>query len=375
MIDDDALTDSEREWLEVRRFLQRNRFAFGVEAADGYGDHVKAYGTPLLSRPGWLPETPIELAGIRLTRAVDDRTVPSSRAFGATLPGADQNYSDIFGRLAAPRVFDNRPTYRLVGADLSAAGGELTFGDGRYFDSLNTGEAAAHAFAAGKLGRDRGTIRETIGDPCDLGRRPVNVAVSALTLRHDAATGHAEFFLHWRDPAKVGHAGGLYQVVPSGVFQASGAGAWNDGPDFALIRFLTREYAEELGGRDEEYDNGAAGIDYDGWPFARDFADALAAGHARAWCLGLGVDPLTFATDLLAVVVFEADVFDALFGAVVTDNDEGRVLAGRPFAEAEVRRFVDREPMQAAGAAILAGAWRHRDRLLPDADQRSVPDP
>lgn len=25
------------------------------------------------------------------------------------------------------------------------------------------------------------------------------------------------FHLHWRDPAKVGHAGGLYQVLPVGV--------------------------------------------------------------------------------------------------------------------------------------------------------------
>lgn len=336
----------EREWLDVREYLQRNRYELGVEAAGEYEN--RAFGTPLLTRPDWLPETPIDLAGIRLTRKSGGSDVATSRAYGATLPTGYDNYSDIFGRLAAPRVFDNRPTYRLTDARLTESGGELAFSDGHYFDSLNTGEAAAHAYAARKLGRDGGSIRETIGDPCDPARRPVNLAVSALTLR-----GDAEFFLHWRDPAKVGHAGGLYQVVPSGVFQAS-AGAE---ADFSLTRFLTREYAEELGGRDEEH---GSEFDYDNWPLA----DMVADGRARAWCLGLGVDPLTFATDLLAVVVFEPDAFDTLFGRVVTDNDEGRVLAGRPFTEAEIRRFVEHEPMQAAGAAILAGAWQHRQRLL-----------
>ena len=40
----------------------------------------------------------------------------------------------------------------------------------------------------------------------------------------------------------------------------------------------------------------------------------LADGPVRAWCLGLGTDPLTFAIDLLAVVVIDAPLFDELFG-------------------------------------------------------------
>jgi hypothetical protein len=44
------------------------------------------------------------------------------------------------------------------------------------------------------------------------------VAISTLTLRRSAG-GDASFPLHWRDPAKVTHAGGLYQVIPVGIFQ------------------------------------------------------------------------------------------------------------------------------------------------------------
>jgi hypothetical protein len=40
-------------------------------------------------------------------------------------------------------------------------------------------------------------------------------------------------------------------------------------------------------------------VDYDSWPFARQLTDALGRGQVRVWCLGLGTDPLTYATDLL----------------------------------------------------------------------------
>lgn len=365
-----SLTASEKEWLDVRRYLERSRFELGVEAAGGYDGHTKVFDTPLLSRTDWLPATPIGLADIEL-HVVDGYPVPRSSAdYGAALPFSPtgtryENYTDAYQRLAAPRVLENRETYRLTAADLVASPGRLTFGRGHYFDSLNTGEASAHAYAAERLGHDAGSIRVNIADPCDLSKRPVNVAVSALTLRYNESTGEADFFLHWRDPKKVGHAGGLFQVVPSGVFQASGGGPWNHPNDFSLIRFLTREFSEELGGKAEEYENASHGIDYAGWPFARDLQAHLDSGHAQAWCVGMGVDPLTFATDLLAVVVFESGAFNELFGEVVADNDEGQVTAAKPFVESEIRQLVEHERMQAAGAALLAGAWHHRTSMLP----------
>ena len=34
---------------------------------------------------------------------------------------------------------------------------------------------------------------------------------------------------HYRQPGRVSHAGGLYQVIPVGVFQPSGEAPWNEG--------------------------------------------------------------------------------------------------------------------------------------------------
>ena len=168
-------------------------------------------------------------------------------------------------------MFENRPTWRLLDADLAGPAPRLVFGDGWYFDSIDTGEAAAHEYAAARLDGRRHRCATRSATRRDLTRRPANVAISALTVRQDPAGD--QFLLHWRDPAKVGHAGGLYQVVPVGVFQSSGP------DDFDLWRFMLREYAEELLGEPE-----VEAPDYGTWPFAKAMTGALAAGRITADC-------------------------------------------------------------------------------------------
>ncbi|MGA9830332.1 MAG: hypothetical protein WBQ71_04365, partial [Trebonia sp.] len=186
----------------------------------------------------------------------------------------------------------------------------------------------------------------------------------ALTLRNDRAAGTASFPLHWRDPARVGHAGGMYQVIPVGIFQPSGDAPWNEANDFDLWRGMLREFAEELLGADEDHGSERAPIDYDRWPFARAMTDALRDGRIRAYCLGLGADPLTFALDLLTAVVIDAPLYDELFGELAERNAEGTVLKPRPFDEATIDELTTREPVQAAGAALLTLAIAHRGLLL-----------
>jgi hypothetical protein len=326
----------------------------------------------LLAASGWQPAVPVPLPDISLElTAAADGAAPAPWPLGdtAALPErADgtryQSYSQALAELAAPAVFENRATYRLTAADLASAAPRLTFACGRYFDGIDTGEAAAHEYAATRLGGRPVGLRALIADPCDLRGRPANLAISTLTLRLHRASGRASFLLHWRDPAKVGHAGGLYQVIPVGIFQPSGEAEWNEQPDFSLWRCMIREFAEELAGRSEDYGSEAAPVDYDSWPFARQMTDALDRGQIRVWCLGLGTDPLTYATDLLTVAVIDSGVFDELFSLSPRRNAEGSVLAAREFAAHVIDRIVTGEPVQAAGAAVLRLAWRHRDTLI-----------
>jgi len=297
------LTESQREWIQVREYLVAHRYELGQQAVDLYPDTLGVADTPLLSRREWLPPEPIPLLDIDLTLAPDEPDTGIARDDPATdlvLPvrpdgSRYRTYSEAMADLAAPSVFENRRTYRLLSAGLTGPHGAMTFGRGTYFDGIDLGESVAHEYAAHHLDGTPMPLRRAIGDPCDPTRRPTNMALSILTLRENRASGDATFVLHWRDPAKVGHAGGLYMVAPVGIFQASDDQEHNEWHDFSLWRCAVREYAEEFLGESENY--GSRPIDYESWPFAANLDRGLSEGQVRADALGLGVDPLTLATD------------------------------------------------------------------------------
>jgi hypothetical protein len=319
-------------------------------------------------------------------------------------------YTAAIEALDRPALFENRVCYRLLDAELAgpahatrdrathatdatcatqatdatqateateatqASPPALLFGPARYFDAVNLGHAVAHeltgAWAASGVPPDLAALplRAALGDPCALPQRCALTAVTTLTLRRDPG-GAASFLLHWRDPARVNHAGGMYQVMPAGIFQPVSAAPAAQSHDFSLWRCMAREFSEELLGGSEEYPTRAGRLDYGQWTFHQELAAARELGTLRVGCLGLGVDPLTLATDILTVAVFEAAVFDRMFRGLVTENAEGRVVTedgsvAIPFTRASVDRFTGGgEPVQTAGEALLRLAWQHRDLL------------
>ena len=224
-------TPSQEQWLRVSDHLRQNRYSLGVRAADQYPDAARVAGTPLLAAPGWRPPAPIPLSGIRLEfrpqaprPAVPDVASLAPLALPSRADGSRyRRYSDVIGELATPAIFENRPIYRLLAADLAGDDPRLVFGRGRFFDGVNVGGVAGFEYAAADLGLiDRCAYRDAFGNPTNLNVRSSAMATCALTLRYDRATGTAMFPMHYRDPALVGHAGGLYQVIPVGIFQPSG---------------------------------------------------------------------------------------------------------------------------------------------------------
>jgi hypothetical protein len=337
-------------------------------------------GTPLIAPRAWRLPAPVPLDRVRLEFRPDapppdvpDLAVLASDALPERPDGTRyERYSEVMAELAAPSVFENRPVYRLIEADLAGhEGPRLAFGRGRFFDGVDSSGAAGHEYAAARSGE--ATLapggcpyRAALGGPAGLARRSAAIATSALTLRYDRSAGTATFPLHYREPGRVSHAGGLYQVIPVGVFQPSGEARWNEANDFDLWRGLLREYAEEFLGAGEDHGSEATPISYAAWPLARALDAGLADGRVRAWCLGLGADPLTFAVDLLAVVVIDAPLFDELFSGLVDANAEGRVIKARPFTASSVGELLDGAPLQAAAAGLLALALGYRELLLGD---------
>jgi hypothetical protein len=379
---------SQQRWLAERRFLNANRHDLARTAQDLYPRSLRVAGTPMLARPEWIPAAPVGLDQVTLTWRPAAAAAPllggvpesaavrplraDGRRFGC--------YADALGALSRPALFEDRACYRLLDVRASPDAVALEFGEGHYFEMINTGEAVAHEYAAAALadgGRAASTaalaLRSLIGDPTDLRRRPVMAAVATLVLRADRARGETQMILHWRDPARVATGGGLYQVAPVGMFQPSHDAAWNRANDFSLWRSIVRELSEELLGSGEDYHSDAAPIDYERWPLYAALADARRAGTLRVHWLGLGMDPLTQVVDMLTVAVFDPAVFDAVFAGLVTANAEGHLVTaedatgttlGIPFTAATVERFTTAEPMQSAGCALLRLTWTHRDTLL-----------
>ena len=402
---EDLITGAEH-WRRVRRLLNEHRLELAAMAAGLYPDLPRVAGTDLLCWPGWLPATPLDLADLRLgwvsappPAAADGAGEAAAHVLPRSAAGpAYPTYAAAIEALDRPALFENRVCYRLLDAELGGADQarpdqsrpdqsrpgpasppRLRFGLARYFDAVNLGHAVAHeltaAWAASGTPPDRADLdgaalplRASVGDPCALPRRSALTAVTTLTLRR-APGGAASFLLHWRDPARVNHAGGLYQVMPAGIFQPVSAAPAARRHDLSLWRCMTREFSEELLGGSEEYPTHGGRLDYGQWPFHRELAAAREAGTLRVSCLGLGVNPLTLATDILTVAVFEAGVFDRMFRGLVTENAEGRVVtqdgsAAIPFTQAAVDRFTGgAEPLQTAGAALLRLAWQHRGVL------------
>jgi hypothetical protein len=382
------VTDSPEHWRAARAALNQRRHLLTQAAARLYPDAARVGMTALLCRPEWIPSRPLGLAEMKLAwaehppPAAVTGTEPASahvrplRADGSRYPG----YADAIAALDPPALFDNRPSYRLLAARLAGGAGRMDLSLGRYFDGVNVNEALAHEFAGagpdapGPGAARRLPFRELAGDPCDLSRRSAMCAITTLTLRRTAA-GDASFLLHWRDPAKVTHAGGLYQVMPVGIFQPADDNPSSVRSDLSLWRSMAREFSEELLGTPEDYRELGSPLDYRRWPFYRELAGAREAGKLGVACVGLGVDPLTFAADILTVAVFDGDVFDRLFAGLVAANAEGKVIGppaaaapgvpGIPFTGEAIRRLTGGSgSVQAAGAAVLQLAWQHRRSLL-----------
>lgn len=380
--------DSPERWRQVRRLLSANHQALAAVAAGLHGDVARVGATDLLGRPEWLPAEPLELDAVTLGwaacppgPAVDGAGPAAAHVLPRQAAGGRYGtYAEAIAALDRPALFENRACYRLLDASL-AGPPMLSFGRARYFDAVNLGHAVAHELAAawhrspGAITMDDLPLRASMGDPCDLLRRCAITAVSTLTLRR-APRGAVSFVLHWRDPAKVNHAGGLYQVMPAGIFQPVTDAPAAERNDLSLWLCMTREFSEEFLGASEDYPTRDGLLDYGQWPFYRELAAAREAGTLSVSCLGVGVDPVTLATDIMTVAVFDSDVFDSVFHGLVAQNAEGRVVteggsAAIPFTAESVARFTGgSEPMQTAGCALLQLAWQHRRSLLGNSQTR-----
>lgn len=382
--DDGTAGEVNERWKAVRQALNRQRPVLSKVAADLYWDPVRIEGTTCLTLPEWMPEKPVELGAIELSWAGD---APAPQVAGTDAEAAPyraqapdgrpyKRYSQAVRALAKPNLFENRGSYRLLDLAWDEHGGRMRFGYTTYFDMIDVCEVMAHEIAdvwskrpsESKVGLEALPFREHVGSLFDLRRRTVLPSVNTLTIRR-APEGDS-FFLHRRGSAQVMVAGGTSHVIPAGVFQPSGIAPWNMSGDFDLWRSILREYSEEMLGNPEHDGSSGEPIDYGSEEPFRTLNDGRRAGKVRPWCLGVGVDPLVPAGEILTVTVIESDVFDAAFEGMVARNAEGDLYpstdgaVGIAWNASNVRKVQSDEPLASAAAACIALTWKHRDLIL-----------
>jgi transcriptional regulator with XRE-family HTH domain len=386
----DEVRESQARWRFERRWLNQHRSRLATLAAALYPPEHRLPGTPLIASPEWMPDKPVDLRSVGLTLDEHPQPVTVDGSEPETIPNRPlckpqtrfPSYTAAVKHVDPPRLFESRPSYRLLTADLS--GRRMDFGLAAYFDKLDVSEAVGHELAAACLAhgaeppptadalRDALPFRGLIGDPFDLTRRAVIPAITTLTIRLRRYPAEPSFLLHWRDPAKVATAGGMYDVIPAGEFQPASVALWDRRNDFDLWRNIVREYSEELLGTPEHDGTRSRPLDYDGWPLYRELDEACGSGALTSFVLGVGLDALTLAATILTVVVIDDDVFVRQFGGAGRLNEEGEMVGtgggepveGLPFTDAVVQRLLTSEPMASPGAACLALAWQHRGTIL-----------
>jgi transcriptional regulator with XRE-family HTH domain len=377
--------DSQEHWRDIRCQLNSHRLVLGELAAELYPVQQRIPGTTVLTSASWLPNEPVDLADIELAWRPDppapqlDGSGPRSAGVRPLMAGGERydRYSRALRDLARPRLFDNRVSYRLLDVVWAGSRGMLGFHYTSFFSALDVCEASAHEFAQAWLaaGRKRPSFaelpfRRSIVDPFDLSARPVLPGIATLTIRRDPIEGH-RVYLHHRDASAVAGGGGVYQVIPAGLFQPAALAPAHQNNDFSLWRNVQREFSEEFLGNCEHDGNSIDPIAYDiDEPFVS-FERARQTGDFRVFACAMVCEPLTLTVELVTVAVIEAPVFDTLFSKMVAVNEEGaavsteagRPTVGIPFTEA-CRERLRTEPLAPSARACIELAWQHRHQLL-----------
>ena len=361
-------------WIAMRTSIPTEA-GFAAAAAATY-DAPTIEG-PLLIKDEWIPDTPIPISSIKYTLTPNTtRQLTLAPASGVIPVGQRReqyhSYSEAFGDLMKPKIFEDRPCYRATKVDLRSSPPVIALEMMTFFDFINTGEAMRHEWhqVGGQLKMAR--LRSSLGDLVDLSTRNVLVGLNVLTLR--VSDGEGTYLLHRRDPASVAIGRQELSVVPCGVFQPSSESPSSLTLDADFWPGIVREYAEEMLGEAEANWLGSASIDYERKEPYSSFARARDAGTFRLHLIGAGIQPVTGALDFLFVGVFDADEYDALFSTVSRSNEEGQVVGhletasgiqGFPFSEDGVASHLTSSTLSPASAACLSLAWHQRDSLLP----------
>src|SRR5262249_48643095 len=132
--------------------------------------------------------------------------------------------------------------------------------------------------------------------------------------------------------------------------------------DFSIWRNIQREYAEELLGHDE-YDGSGRPIQYAELEPFISMDRGMIEGRIRVFCVGVILDALTLAGDILTVAVIDPHLYDQLFADAIQNNAEGTVPARALPFERHTLEWLRRSGRLSPGTAPGLDSPESTDRI------------
>lgn len=375
--------EGRQAFAEARRQIARERPTLTEKM---YQKHNSNHHDPrlpgLLTAPNLVPEFPIPIGNVEVD--VNSRpfasSIVSSRKYRKMLPrkksgGRIRRYSDAITDICPPGLWFDADCYALREVNMTKSSGKISFSRLSYFEGVDVAEALAHEAVRQNAWRmpSRNPIRNSVGCPLDFESRPTLVAVSALTLCVGSTS--ASFYLHERDSSKVAMAGGQVHLAPSGVHQPSATDPSTILRDVRPVFTLCREYAEEFLGVEEARGVRGASLSYE---FDRPYSEILnllmapSTEDSGCWMLGVGIDPLTFAAEMICVTLIPETMFNEVFSELKLEDEEGFLrgaainsgkLIGYEFNASTIEYLVETGRLSPAANAALQCTWHHRSFL------------
>jgi hypothetical protein len=300
-------------------------------AAMSFYDAVQFHGHdfptpfPLLVRPGWIRNAPLELK-----ESIEERflSVPGPiRVHDAPrLDGLSGPYITYRGRLgfAKRRVIRAEPQHNgeifCARTVLLDEGGFVGFDYdlGLYFDYINTGEILGAELARYVLDNEetfepwpeRFRLRGAAEDAFDLLNRAAYPGVNCLSIfLNYTEPGKLSlgdwFLLHKRDETQL-QAQNTVHVVPAGGHQGFAKGAQRE--DTSLWRTAVREFAEEL------FDKEGLDRQFETWSEFAEHPEIKQIKHsffdepdpaAKLYLHGFGLDPITLKPEVIFTLIVD----------------------------------------------------------------------
>lgn len=373
-------------FVETRQRISQDRHRLTEKALGLYSERFTDPRLPgVLSSRDLIPDVPFRLSQLSVEVATRQpmSSVTQTRAYRQLLPRLRsgrpiERYSDAIAEYCPPSLWFNGLSFALQAVTLHDTAPSIQVGTLRYFEGIDTSEALAHELALKPNGKsmDDFPLRGEIRNPLDFSRFRSLAAVSALTLR--LKDGGATFYLHERDPTKVAMAGGHFHLTPSGVYQPTSSDPITVIRDSSPILTLCREYAEEYLGVEEARGSAGASLSYTEDEPYKSILQALHLEEGTGcgcWMMGIGVDPLTLAPEIICVVAIDHERFDSLFVDMLMQDSEGwfrgaKMRAGRlvgyDFTRSSIEHLSDSGRLSPVAAAALEIAWASRDLFLAD---------